>query len=89
MNKLLQYFSYKHLKDPALQDTSSLFSALAHELEKRLPGNPEKTTCFRKLLEAKDCAVRAHIYVEPVDESAPRDAPHTLASPPSGAERKP
>jgi hypothetical protein len=27
-----------------------------------LPRNPERTTALRKLLEAKDCAVRASIY---------------------------
>jgi hypothetical protein len=32
---------------------------MAEHLEKTLPHNPEKSTAMRKLLEAKDCAVRA------------------------------
>jgi hypothetical protein len=30
----------------------------------KLPANPERTVALRKLLEAKDCAVRAVLYVE-------------------------
>lgn len=61
-NYLLQFFSYKHLPHGPMQDTSMLFSQLANELEKVLPKNPEATVAFRKLLEAKDCAVRSLIF---------------------------
>lgn len=57
-NTLLQFFSYEHLP-PHLQAVSKPFGELAHQLEAELPSNPEKTAAFRKLLEAKDCAVRA------------------------------
>lgn len=63
-NNLLQFFSYAHL--PAhLQVVSKPFHDVAEEMEKTLPDNPEKTTAFRKLLEAKDCAVRSVLYKEP------------------------
>lgn len=55
---LLQFFSYEHL--PAhLQTISKPFGELAKEIVSSLPANPERTTALRKLLEAKDCAVRA------------------------------
>ncbi|WP_211239461.1 hypothetical protein [Jiangella gansuensis] len=54
---ILQYFAYDHL--PAyLQGVSRPFAELAADMADRLDG-PELTVCLRKLLEAKDCAVRA------------------------------
>ena len=55
---LLQFFRYAHLPEH-LQAPSKEFSELAHLMAVGLPNNPEKTVCLRKLLEAKDCAVRA------------------------------
>ncbi len=66
-NKILQFFKYKHLSEGKMQDTSMMFSVLADTLEAQLPKNPESTVAFRKLLEAKDAAVRSLIYKEPVD----------------------
>ncbi len=60
-NTLLQFFQYAHLPGH-LQIVSKPFCDLAQELEKTLPSNAEKTTAFRKLLEAKDCAVRAILF---------------------------
>jgi hypothetical protein len=58
---LLQFFTYAHL--PAhLQAVSKPFGELASLLDISLPANPEKTTALRKLLEAKDCAVRAVLF---------------------------
>jgi hypothetical protein len=56
--QVLQYFGFAHLP-PALQAVSEPFCALAHQLAEQLPEGPEVTVCLRKLLEAKDCAVRA------------------------------
>lgn len=64
MNNLLQFFAYEHLPSH-LQEISKPFHALAYELVKTLPMNPESTTAMRKLLEAKDCAVRAKLYKLP------------------------
>lgn len=59
---LMQFFKYEHL--PAgLQGVSKPFCDLAEVMHQRLPENPEKTTALRKLLEAKDCAVRALLSV--------------------------
>jgi len=55
---ILRFFSYKHL--PAnLQPISELFYTLADELDASLPDCAEKSSGLRKLLEAKDCMIRA------------------------------
>lgn len=58
---MLQFFRYDHLpKD--MQDISKPFGDLAMSVVLSLPRNPERSAALRKLLEAKDCAVRANIY---------------------------
>ena len=54
---LMQFFSYEHLK-PEQQAASKPFSELAQHIM-TLPSNAERTMALRKLVEAKDCAVRA------------------------------
>lgn len=57
-----QFFAYSHL--PAhLQEVSKSFSELA-AFVLTLPRNPERTVALRKLLEAKDAAVRAKLAVD-------------------------
>jgi hypothetical protein len=58
---LRQFFVFEHLRGD-LQEISRRFADLAAELDQTLPDNPEKTTALRKLLEAKDCAVRARLF---------------------------
>lgn len=58
---LLQFFEYKHLRDD-LVTISLQFHTLAHWVVNILPRNAERTTALRKLLEAKDCAVRAKLF---------------------------
>lgn len=58
---ILQFFAFEHLPEP-LQAVSKKFSELAFNLVGTLPRNPERTVALRKLLEAKDAAVRAAIY---------------------------
>ena len=54
---ILRHFAYDHL--PAeLAAVSKPFAELAHAVDAQSAG-PETTTALRKLLEAKDCAVRA------------------------------
>lgn len=61
MDRMLQFFAYAHL--PAhLQAVSQPFGELAQQIVATLPSNPERTVALRKLLEAKDCAVRALLY---------------------------
>ena len=55
---LLQFFAYAHLPE-RLQAVSRPFGELANVIAETLPRNPERTTALRKLLESKDCAVRA------------------------------
>jgi hypothetical protein len=57
---ILQFFAFAHL--PAhLADVSKPFHDLAHSIVDTLPRNPERTIALRKLLEAKDAAVRAKL----------------------------
>lgn len=61
MDYLMQFFAYEHL--PAhLQTISKPFGELAKQMCETLPSNPERTAGLRKLLEAKDCAVRAQLF---------------------------
>jgi hypothetical protein len=58
---MLQFFKYSHLPEK-MQDVSRPFGQLAVLICETLPRNPERTVALRKLLEAKDCAVRSTIY---------------------------
>lgn len=60
-DQLLQFFAYAHLP-PHLQAISGPFGELAQRIVDTLPRNPERTVALRKLLEAKDCAVRANLW---------------------------
>jgi hypothetical protein len=55
---ILQFFAFAHLP-PHLQQVSAPFWAMAQTMVDQLPRNPERTVALRKLLEAKDAAVRA------------------------------
>lgn len=59
-NGMLRFFRYDHLPSH-LQEVSVRFAELAHWVHHALPPGAEATTAMRKLLEAKDCAVRAAI----------------------------
>jgi hypothetical protein len=58
MYPVLRYFEFDHLPEP-LKSISEQFYFLAHKFADLLPYCAETSTCLRKLLEAKDCAVRA------------------------------
>ena len=57
-DRMLKFFTYAHLPQH-LQDVSKPFCELAQHVVATIPGNAERTVALRKLLEAKDCAVRA------------------------------
>ncbi len=63
MHPLMQFFEFGHLPEH-LQVVSAKFYELACRIDTILPVNAEKTTSLRKLLEAKDCAVRAVLFKE-------------------------
>ena len=65
---LLQYFTHAHLPAGPLRDVSGQLGCVARDMAAKLPDGPELTTGLRKLLEAKDCFVRAALDI-PKDES--------------------
>ena len=56
--QLLRFFDFEHLPQH-LQPISRRCYQVAHAMVDDLPDGPELTTGLRKLLEAKDCFVRA------------------------------
>ncbi|MFG6083811.1 hypothetical protein ACEUZ9_000043 [Paracoccus litorisediminis] len=60
MNRLLKWLRHDHLP-PHLQSVVKPIDQLAREMDATLSEGPEKTAGMRKLVEAKDCFVRARI----------------------------
>lgn len=58
VNPILRYFEYAHLPEK-LQVVSKPLGDLAKLMDDTLPDCAEKSAGLRKLLEAKDCLVRA------------------------------
>jgi hypothetical protein len=56
--RMLKWFAYAHLPEK-LQGYSRPFGELAEKIAADIPPGPERTVALRKLLEAKDAAVRA------------------------------
>jgi hypothetical protein len=56
--QILKYFAYEHLPTH-LRSVSAPVGDLAKLMNELLPDGPEKSAGMRKLLEAKDCFVRA------------------------------
>ena len=72
-NRMMRWFEYAHLP-PHLQVVSRLCAVLAEDMDDHLPEGAEKTAGLRKLLEAKDCFVRARIEAEdPLDTRNPME----------------
>lgn len=63
-NVMIRWFAYAHLP-PHLQPVSEKFAELAIWMTQNLNRGQEATEAMRKLLEAKDCAVRAFIDSNP------------------------
>lgn len=59
-NGILKHFNYSHLPE-SLQEVSKPICELAKEMNNKLPDCAEKQAGLRKLLEAKDCFVRANL----------------------------
>lgn len=72
MPPILKFFQYEHLP-PALQEISRPFGDLARWMVSVLPDSAERSAGLRKLLEAKDCAVRASMEHEsrPLEAGGP------------------
>lgn len=57
---LAQFFEFRNL--PTEQQTIAQPFAMLVQNILELPDNPERTNCLRKLLEARDCALRAKVF---------------------------
>lgn len=57
----MEHFKYEHLPEH-LQHTSKAFAEVARAINSNHMANPEKSVTLRKLLEAKDAAVRSKLY---------------------------
>lgn len=55
---IMRFFAYEHLPEK-LQVVSKPIGDLARQMDEVLPDSAEKSAGLRKLLEAKDCLVRA------------------------------
>ena len=75
IQNVLQFFRYEHLP-PGLREVSLKFADLAISLARSRASNPEQTVALRKLLEAKEAAVRARMYSSPVQRTS-KDVPQT------------
>lgn len=60
MSPIMKYFNYEHLPEH-LQEVSKPIGDLARQMDESLPDGAEKSAGLRKLLEAKDCLVRAKL----------------------------
>ncbi|MGV3605244.1 MAG: hypothetical protein ACO1RA_02470 [Planctomycetaceae bacterium] len=57
-NSIMKFFEYAHLPEK-LQGVSKPIGELAKQMDESIPDSAEKSAGLRKLLEAKDCLVRA------------------------------
>lgn len=60
MNPLMKFFVWNHLPNDEVKAISKACADLANLMD-ALPASREKSAGFRKLLEAKDCFVRAKL----------------------------
>ena len=60
LKSIMKFFAYSHLPDH-LQEVSKPIGELAQQMNESLPDGDEKDAGLRKLLEAKDCFVRAKL----------------------------
>ena len=58
---MLKWFAFAHLPE-RLQAVSRPFCELAEKICEAVESGPERTVALRKLLEAKDAAVRALVH---------------------------
>lgn len=57
-NPIMKFFAYEHLPE-RLQVVSKPIGDLARAMDEAIPDSAEKSAGLRKLMEAKDCLVRA------------------------------
>jgi hypothetical protein len=59
--RMMKWFAFEHVPDH-LQAVSRQFYDVARFVVDTIEGGPERTVALRKLLEAKDAAVRAKLH---------------------------
>lgn len=70
---ILCFFTYDHLHGEQ-RELAQEFADFAHRIAKRVEDTPhgaELTTGLRKIMEAKDCIVRATLPAEPPSQAGP------------------
>ena len=65
---IMKHFAYAHLPEH-LQKISMPFGVLAKLMDDELPDGEQKAIGLQKLLEAKDCMVRANLESKPQGET--------------------
>lgn len=66
--EILKFFNYEHLPNH-LQEVSRPLHGIAHHMASTLPPSAELSAGLRKLLEAKDCFVRASLTRSRVEKN--------------------
>ena len=77
---IMKFFAYEHLPEK-LQAISKPFHGVAVWMDATLPHGAEKSAGLRKLLEAKDCAVRAALSSLMPLTPGPPDPPNSKPVP--------
>lgn len=67
---LLRWFDSTHMQDGPAKDASKWIETTAYKYAQQIQSSAELTAGLRKLLEAKDCIVRAVILQEENRESS-------------------
>lgn len=82
--RMMKWFRFAQLPPGPMRETSKRFCRLAVELVYSVAPGPERTVALRKLVESKDCAVRAVIEGEQSARSAPASRTELPAEKASG-----
>lgn len=72
----MRWFSYDHLKGRQRR-VSQMFTELADRLLQELNDDPETIVALRKLLEAKDAAVRSSLTIDTAGPSTLEETRNT------------
>ena len=72
MASIIKYFEYEHLPEH-LKAVSIPVCHVAKVMDTALPDSAEKTAGLRKMLEAKDCFVRAALDMPPEQPDDPTE----------------
>lgn len=57
--RMLKWFRWEHLFQDDLREMAFAFETMAYRIVNDIERGPERTVALRKLLEAKDAAIRA------------------------------